>query len=82
MIEPRIELGTLCVLSICHNQLDHPTICEGHSSGYGVDVERWLGLLQCPMTLKNLDPIVLHLESNREDRPVIWQFVRAVKEKD
>ena len=25
MIEPRIELGTLCVLSICHNQLDHPT---------------------------------------------------------
>ena len=27
MIEPRIELGTLCVLSICHNQLDHPTIC-------------------------------------------------------
>ncbi len=25
LIEPRIELGTLCVLSICHNQLDHPT---------------------------------------------------------
>ena len=28
MIEPRIELGTLCVLSICHNQLDHPTTYE------------------------------------------------------
>ena len=26
MIMPRIELGTFCVLSRCHNQLDHTTI--------------------------------------------------------
>ena len=26
MITPRIELGTFCVLSRCHNQLDHTTI--------------------------------------------------------
>ena len=25
MISPRIELGTFCVLSRCHNQLDHET---------------------------------------------------------
>ncbi|CUM55387.1 unnamed protein product [Debaryomyces tyrocola] len=25
MILPRIELGTFCVLSRCHNQLDHKT---------------------------------------------------------
>ncbi|OWB58851.1 hypothetical protein B5S28_g4937 [[Candida] boidinii] len=25
MISPRIELGTFCVLSRCHNQLDHAT---------------------------------------------------------
>ncbi|CUM65932.1 unnamed protein product [Priceomyces carsonii] len=25
MILPRIELGTFCVLSRCHNQLDHRT---------------------------------------------------------
>jgi hypothetical protein len=26
LILPRIELGTFCVLSRCHNQLDHKTI--------------------------------------------------------
>ena len=26
MISPRIELGTFCVLSRCHNQLDHETM--------------------------------------------------------
>ena len=26
MISPRIELGTFCALSRCHNQLDHETI--------------------------------------------------------
>ena len=25
MISPRIELGTFCVLSRCHNRLDHET---------------------------------------------------------
>ena len=25
LISPRIELGTFCVLSRCHNQLDHET---------------------------------------------------------
>ena len=29
MILPRIELGTFCVLSRCHNQLDHRTIAGG-----------------------------------------------------
>ena len=28
MISPRIELGTFCVLSRCHDQLDHETIYE------------------------------------------------------
>ena len=33
MISPRIELGTFCVLSRCHNQLDHETISENYSFG-------------------------------------------------
>lgn len=32
MISPRIELGTFCVLSRCHNQLDHETTCLSKSS--------------------------------------------------
>ena len=39
MISPRIELGTFCVLSRCHNRLDHETIflgCLKEFTGQGV----------------------------------------------
>ena len=31
MIEPRLELGTFCVLDRCDNQLRHPTLLKGAS---------------------------------------------------
>ena len=33
LISPRIELGTFCVLSRCHNQLDHETNLKNYVDG-------------------------------------------------
>ena len=45
MIMPRIELGTFCVLSRCHNQLDHGTEVLDDSSGTAGD---YVGTLIVP----------------------------------
>ena len=88
MIEPRIELGTFCVLSRCHNQLDHPTICEGPSRPDHVEGKDKLCLHGvATATATAIVPpdcllVMPHLRLSHKIRPVIWQFVRAVKEKD